>query len=79
MSATQALLERELGRAVLELLEDRGAAEPAVRAAERRALDLVRDIQAVLDDPERSDFDCVEEIAGILARAGIATSRHDFG
>lgn len=79
MSAIQAMMERELGRLVLELLEERGTAASAYPAAEQRALETVQAIQAVLDDEGRSDFDCVEEIAGILERAGAPTSRHDFG
>lgn len=80
MSTIQALMERELGRLVLELLEERGAVGPELlQAAEQRALGIVRDIQAVLDDPKRSDFNCVEEITDILARAGVPTDRHDFG
>ena len=78
MSAIQALMERELGRLVLELAGERDAAL-LLQAAEQRALDIVRDIQAVLDDPGRSDFECVEEITDILARAGIPTARNDYG
>lgn len=79
MSETQGLIERELGHLVMELLGERVTAELLAAAAEERALGVVRDIQAVLDDPGRSDFACVEEITGILARAGVATGRHDFG
>lgn len=79
MSAIQALLERELGHAALELLGEQAAAALAVPAAEERALNIVQAIQSVLDDESRSDFACVEEIVCILARAGVPTSRHDFG
>lgn len=79
MSAIQALMERELGRTALELLGEQATAALLVPAAEQRALGLVQAIQTVLDDPARSDSECVEEIAAILERAGIPVSRHDFG
>lgn len=80
MSAIQALMERELGRLVLELVREQDTAgPPLLRAAEQRALGVIQEIQTVLDDPDRSDFDCVEEIIGILARAGVPTTRHDYG
>lgn len=79
MSAIQALMEREMGRLVLELVAEQDAGPLLLRAAEQRALGIVQDIQTVLDDPLRSDFDCVEEIIDILARAGITTTRHDYG
>lgn len=77
MTAIQALMERELGHLALELLEERDIAASIIPAAEKRALGLVQAIQAVLDDPALSDFQCVDEIAGLLRRAGIPTSRHD--
>lgn len=79
MSAIQALVERELGRAALELLENENAMVSAVQAAENRALGIVQAIQTVLDDPARSDSDCIEEIVSILIQAGIPTVRHDYG
>ncbi len=79
MSAIQAMIERELGRLVLELLKERGAADLVVLAAEQRALGVIQSIQAVLEDPDCSDFECVEEIISILEHAGIPASRHDFG
>lgn len=79
MSAMQALMERELGRAALELLENENTMASAVQAAENRALGIVQAIQAVLDDPARSDCDCIEEIVSILLQAGIPIARHDYG
>lgn len=72
-------MERELGRLILGLPEERGAAGLALPAAEQRALGTVQAIQTVLDNPGYSDFECVEEITDILAQAGVPTSRHDFG
>lgn len=79
MSAIQAMMERELGCLVLELLEKRNTADLVVPAAEQRALGIIQAIQMVLKDPVRTDFDCVEEIVSILEHAGIPTDRHDFG
>lgn len=79
MSAMQALMERELGRAALELLENESTMTSVVQAAENRALGIVQAIQAVLNDPARSDFDCIEEITGVLIKAGIPVARHDYG
>ena len=79
MSAIQALMERELGRAALELLENENTMASAVQAAENRALGIVQAIQAVLNDPARSDSDCIEEIVSILIQTGIPVARHDYG
>lgn len=79
MPAARELIERELGHRMLELLDEQSRAELLVPAAEQRALGIVRAIQSVLDDGGRTDFDCVEEIVRILERAGVSTSRHDFG
>lgn len=79
MEAIQALMEHELGHTLLELLGEHSLTELVVPAAEQRALGIVRNIQAVLDDESRSDFDCIEEIVCILEKAGVSTSRHDFG
>lgn len=79
MSAIQALMEREFGRAALELLGEQAMAELLVPAAEQRALGLVQAIQTVLDGSARSDFECVEEIVNLFEREGIPVSRHDFG
>lgn len=79
MSAMQAMMERELGRAALELLENESTMTSVVQAAENRALGIVQAIQTVLDDPARSDSDCIEEIVSILLQAGISTARHDYG
>lgn len=79
MSAIQALIQRELGRTVLELLGEQTLDELLIPAAEQRALGIVQDIQTVLDDSARSDFECVEELVSILEKAGISVSRHDFG
>lgn len=79
MSAMQAMMERELGRAALELLENESTMTSVVQAAENRALGIVQAIQTVLDDPARSDSDYIEEIVSILLQAGIPTARHDYG
>ena len=54
MSAMQALMERELGRAALELLKKESTMTAAVQAAENRTLGIIQTIQTVLDDPARS-------------------------
>lgn len=79
MSASQALLEREVGHLVLELLGNESVLSLLVSAAEQQAVEALQAIQTVLDDPDCSDFACVEEIVCILERAGIQTDRHDFG
>lgn len=79
MSAMQALMERELGRAALELLEKESTMTAVVQAAENRALGIVQALQTVLDDPALSDSDCIEEITGILIQNGIPVNRHDYG
>lgn len=79
MSANQAMLERELGHFILTLMKNVDIMGLAAPAAERRALAALQAIQAVLDDPGHSDFECVEEIVSILAQTGIPTDRHDFG
>lgn len=79
MSAMQALMERELGRAALELLKKESTMTAAVQAAENRTLGIIQTIQTVLDDPARSDSDCIEEITDILIQNGILVVRHDFG
>lgn len=79
MTAIQAIMERELGHAALELLGEQTAAALLVPAAEQRALELVQAIQTVLNNSDHSDFECVEEIVSILEKAGITISRHDFG
>lgn len=79
MSAIQALMERELGRAALELLENESTMASVIQAAENRALRIVQAIQTVLNDPARSDSDCIEEIISILIQAGIPVARHDYG
>lgn len=79
MSAIQALMERELGRAALELLENESTMASVIQAAENRALRIVQAIQTVLNDPARSDSDCIEEIISILIQTGIPVARHDYG
>lgn len=79
MSAIQALMEWELGRAALELLENESTMASVIQAAENRALRIVQAIQTVLNDPARSDSDCIEEIISILIQTGIPVARHDYG
>lgn len=79
MPVERELWERELGRMALKAIEDIQGGEVLVPAVEAAAAGLLETIRGILDDGDLSDFDCVEEIASAMARAGISTSRHDFG
>ena len=46
---------------------------------ESKAISLLRDIQAVIQDMERSDFEMVEDIITLFEEYGLdAGVRHDF-
>ena len=46
---------------------------------ESKAISLLRDIQAVIQDMERSDFEMVEDIVTLFEEYGLdAGVRHDF-
>ena len=79
MPVERELWERELGRMALKAIEDIRGGEVLAPAVEGAAAGLLETIRGILDDGELSDFDCVEEIVSALSRAGISTSRHDFG
>lgn len=73
------LVEKEIGRTMLALFEGLHGQEFFSPLAESNAVRTLQLIQDLLNDEEKSDFECVEEIVNILWEAGISTSRHDFG
>ncbi len=79
MSVPQELVERELGRMPVKLL-DRPELFAAIRsAAEHKAVLALQKIQDILNDPALSDFQCVEEIVTVMEDFGLSACRHDFG
>lgn len=73
------LVERELGRTALTMLESLYGKNCVIPAVESEAIRLLEAIRSVLDNENLSDFDCIEEIVKILQRDGVLTNRHDFG
>lgn len=55
-----------------------GASLPSCRRG-KQGISLLRDIQAVIQDMERSDFEMVEDIVTLFEEYGLdAGVRHDF-
>lgn len=73
------LVEKELGRTALAMLESLHGKNCVIPAVETEAIRLLEAIRSVLDNENLSDFDCIEEIVDILWHAGIVSNRHDFG
>lgn len=73
------MTEKEIGRTMLALFEGLHGREFFSPIVENEAVRTLQLIQDLLNDEEKSDFECVEEIVNILWEAGISTSRHDFG
>jgi len=68
----------ELGRMFLQyakMMDQEALAEKIRCGAEKCLLD----ISEILDREELNDFKCVEEIVVRLEKAGLSTTRHDFG
>lgn len=72
------LLALALGQMLLECEKslDKDALAARVRSD---AVQCLLDISNILGREELSDFECVEEIVTRMERAGLPTSRHDFG
>lgn len=79
MSVSQELVEQELGRMMVKLL-DRPEIFTEIRsAAEHTAVRVLQRIQDVLNNADLSDFQCVEEIVSVMEDFGLSAQRHDFG
>lgn len=78
MTLPQELVEREMGKTVLNLLGDVVAFETVSKAAQSTAVQALGKIQAALSDPSLDDFQYIEAIVDILHHYGISTSCHDF-
>ncbi len=79
MSVSQELVERELGRMMVKLL-DRPEIFTTIRsAAEHTAVQALQKIQNILTDSALDDFHCVEEIVRVMEDFGCSAQRHDFG
>ncbi len=72
------LVALELGRMFLQYAKtiNQEALAAGIRCGAEKCL---LDISEILDREELSDFECVEEIVVRLEKAGLSTSRHDFG
>lgn len=79
MSVSQELVERELGRMMVKLLDRPEIATTIHSAAEHTAVQTLQRIQDILNDPTLSDFRCVEEIVTVMEDYGLSAQRHDFG
>ena len=75
------LLYREMGYAVVRLLENDGLSGDTVRRpAEQDAVKILAAIQRLLSCPGLSDFDLVEEIVSIFEEYGLDSGCcHDLG
>ncbi len=78
MERERDLLALELGRMFLQYAKtlDQEALAANIRCGAEKCL---LDISEILDQEELSDFECVEKIVVRLKKAGLSTSRHDFG
>ena len=76
MEIHEELLCQDIGRYILSHLQ----VLPFQAAdVESKAISLLRDIQAVIQDMERSDFEMVEDIITLFEEYGLdAGVRHDF-
>ncbi len=76
MEIHEELLCQDIGRYILSHLR----VLPFQAAdVESKAISLLRDIQAVIQDMERSDFEMVEDIITLFEEYGLdAGVRHDF-
>lgn len=79
MSVDRELWEKELGRIALAAMDGIHGAGVFESVIEHDAIVILQAIQDILNSEDLSDFNCVEEIVSLLERAGISTTRHDFG
>lgn len=76
MEIHEKLLSRDIGRYILQHLQVRPFKAADV---ETKAVLLLREIQAVVQDRERSDFEMAEDIVALFEEYGLdAGVRHDF-
>lgn len=78
MKIERELLEQELGRRILKLLENADLFPQLAVSAENSAAKLLGQLQRILNDPALDDFECVDAIVSAFHAAGISTTRHDF-
>ncbi len=79
MSVSQELVERELGRMMVKLLDKPEILTAIHSAAEHAAVQTLQKIQDILNNSDLNDFQCVEEIVTAMENLGLSTQRHDFG
>ncbi len=79
MSVSQELVERELGRTMVKLLNNPEIFATVRSAAEHTAVQTLQRIQDILSNSDLSDFQCVEEIVTAMEGFGLTAHRHDFG
>ncbi len=79
MSVSQELVEQELGRMLVKLLDKPEIFTTIQSAAEHKAVQTLQRIQDILNDSTLNDFWCVEEIVTVMEDYGLTSQRHDFG
>lgn len=74
------LLENAIGKLAVKYLETLQP-DDIIPAVETRALALIAEIKAILDDEKMEDPDCfrrIDELVKAFCKSGISTTRHDW-